>query len=164
MFNWLGIIVRALRSALRSRRELALENLVLRQQIAVLKRRHPRPRSTGADRSFWVPISRIRSGWRGSLHIVQPETVVRWHRQGFRYYWRWKSRGRGRPTVGPEIRALTRRMCQSNPLWGAPRLHGELLKLGIEISESTVSKHMIRRRGQHSNFWRRAEWRRHPAT
>ena len=154
MFKWLEIIVRALRSALRSRRELALENLVLRQQLAVLKLCHPRPRLTDTDRLFWVLISRIRSGWRGALHIVQPETVVRWHRQGFRYYWRWKSRGRGRPKIGPENRALIRRMCRSNPLWGAPRIHGELLKLGIEISESTVSKYMIRRRGPPSQTWR----------
>jgi len=154
MFKWLGIIIRTLRSALRSQRELALENLVLRQQLAVLKHRRLRPRLTDADRLFWVVLSRIWSDWRGSLHIVQPETVVRWHRQGFRYYWRWKSRGRGRPKIDPEIGELIRRMCRSNPLWGAPRIHGELLKLGIEISESMVSKYMIRRRGPPSQTWR----------
>lgn len=154
MFKWLGIIVRTLRSALRPRRELALENLLLRQQFAVLKHRHPRPRLTDADRLFWVVVSRLWSGWRESLLIVQPETVVRWHRHGFRYYWRWNSRGRGRPKIDPEIRGLIRRMCRANPLWGAPRIHGELLKLGIEISEATVSKYMIRRRGPPSQTWR----------
>ena len=137
MFKWLGIIVGTLRTVFRPQSELALENLVLRQQLAVLKHRQPQPRLTDADRLFWVLISRIWPVWRDSLHIVQPETVVRWHRQGFRYYWRWKSRGRGRPKLDPEIRALIRRMCRANPLWGAPRIHGELLKLGIEISEAT---------------------------
>jgi len=154
MLKWLGILLRTLRSALLPERELALENLVLRQQLAVLKHRYPRPRLTDADRLFWVLLSRIWSGWRTSLHIVQPETVIRWHRQGFRYYWRWKSRHRGRPRIDPEIRELIRRMCRANPLWGAPRVHGELLKLGIEISETTVSKYMIRRRGPPSQTWR----------
>jgi len=120
----------------------------------VLKHCHPRPRLTDADRVFWVVLSRAWVGWRNSLHIVQPETVVRWHRQGFRYYWRWKSRGRGRPKIDPEIRHWVRRMCQANPLWGAPRIHGELLKLGFDVSEATVSKYMIRRRGPPSQTWR----------
>ncbi len=119
MLKWLEIIVRTIVSTLCTQRSLAIENLVLRQQLAVLKHRHPRPRLTDADRLFWVVLSRIWAGWRGSLHIVQPETVVRWHRQGFRYYWRWKSRHRGRPRIDPEIRQLIRRMCRANPLWGA---------------------------------------------
>lgn len=154
MLKWLGIIARTLGSAIRTQRDLALENPVLRQQLAVLKHRHPRPRLTSADRWFWVVLSRMWSGWQESLHIVQPETIVRWHRQGFRCYWRWKSRSRGRPKINPEIRYLIRRLCQANPLWGAPRIHGELLKLGIEISEATVSKYMIRRRGPPSQTWR----------
>jgi hypothetical protein len=154
MLKWLEIVVGTLRSVLRPQRELALENLVLRQQLAILKHRHPRPRLTDADRLFWVVLSRIWSGWRGGLHIVQPETVVRWHRQSFRYYWRWKSRSRGRPKLAPEIRQLIRQMCQANPLWGAPRIHGELLKLGIDISEATVSKYMTRRRGPPAQTWR----------
>ena len=154
MLNWLGIVVGTFRSALRTQRELAIENLVLRQQLAVLKHRHPRPRLTEADRLFWVVLSRIWSGWRESLHVVQPETVVRWHRKGFRFYWCWKSRRRGRPEIDPEIRALIRRMCLSNPLWGGPRIHGELLKLGIDVSEATVSKYMIRHRGPPSQTWR----------
>ncbi len=103
---------------------------------------------------FWVVLSRAWAGWRNSLHIVQPETVVRWHPQGFRYYWRWKSRGRGRPKIDPEIRHWIRRKCQANPLWGAPRVLGELLKLGFDVSEATLSKYMIRRRGPPSQTWR----------
>ncbi len=98
MLKWLEIIVRTIVSTLCTQRSLAIENLVLRQQLAVLKHRHPRPRLTDTDRFFWVVLSRIWAGWRESLHIVQPETVVRWHRQGFRYYWRWKSRRRGPPS------------------------------------------------------------------
>ena len=154
MLKWLAIIARTLRSALRSQRELALENLVLRQQLAVLKYRHPRPRLSDADRLFWLLLSRIWSRWRESLHVVKPETVVRWHRQGFRYYWRWRSRRHGRPQIDPAVRDLIRRMCRANSLWGAPRIHGELLKLGIEVSEATVSKYMIRRRGPQSQTWR----------
>lgn len=154
MIKWLTIIARTLRSLLLTHRDLALENLVLRQQIAVLKQRHPRPRLGDTDRLFWAFVSKVWSGWRESLLIVKPETVVRWHRQSFRYFWRWKSRHLGRPKINPEIRMLIRRMCRSNPLWGAPRVHGELLKLGIDVSEATVSRYMIRRRGPPSQTWR----------
>jgi putative transposase len=104
--------------------------------------------------SFWILLSKIWRGWRSALHVVRPETVVRWHRQGFRYYWRWKSRGRGRATIDPEVIDLIRRMCRANPLWGAPRIHGELIKLGIEISETTVATYMIKRRDPPSQTWR----------
>ena len=154
MLKWLGIIGRTLWSALNTQRDLAIENFALQQQLAILKHRHPPPRLTDADRLFWVVLSQIWSGWQGSLHIVQPGTVVRWHRQGFRCYWRWKSRRRGRPRIDPEIRHLIRRMCRANPLWGAPRIHGELQKFGIEVSEATVSKYMIKRRGPPSQTWR----------
>ena len=154
MLKWLEIIVRTVVSTLCTQRSLAIENLVLRQQLAVLKHRHPRPRLTDTDRFFWVVLSRIWADWRESLHIVQPETVVRWHRQGFRYYWRWKGRRRGRPRIDPEIRQFIRRMSRANPLWGAPRIHGELLKLGIDVSEATVSKYMIKRCGPPSQTWR----------
>jgi len=154
MVKCLGIIGRTLWSALRSHQALAIENLALRQQLAILKHRHPRPRLTDADRLFWVVLSKIWSEWRGSLHIVQAGTVVRWHQRGFRYYWRWRSRRNGRPRIDPEIRDLIRRMCRANPLWGAPRIHGELQKLGIEVSEATVSKYMIKRRGPPSQTWR----------
>ncbi len=139
---------------MRCQRDLVIENLALRQQLAVLKHRHSRPRPTDADRVFWVVLSQIWAGWRETLHVVQPGTIVRWHRQGFRYYWRWKSHRRGRPRIDPEIRHLIRCMCQSNPIWGAPRVHGELLKLGIDVSEATVSKYMIKRRGPPSQTWR----------
>jgi hypothetical protein len=101
MLKWLGIIVRTPWSVLHTHRVLATENLVLRQQLSVLKKHHPRPRLTDADRLFWVILSRTWSDWRKALHIVQPETVVRWHRQGFRYYWHWKSRRHGRPRIDP---------------------------------------------------------------
>jgi len=139
---------------MRCRYDLATENLALRQQLAVMKYQCPRPRLTDTDRFFWVLLSRIWSDWHASIHIVKPETVVRWHRQGFRYYWRWKSRHRGRPKADPEIRELIRRMCRANPLWGAPRVHGELLKLGIEVSETTVSKYMIKHQRPPSQNWR----------
>jgi transposase InsO family protein len=154
MLKWLRILINTPRSALMSRRDLALENLALRQQLAVYKERHPRPRLTDADRRFWVLLSRIWRGWRATLHIVQPDTVVRWHRQGFRCYWRWKSRKRGRPAIDPEAIQLIRRMCRANPLWGAPRIHGELLKLGIEVCETTVAKYMIKRRSPPSQAWK----------
>jgi transposase InsO family protein len=154
MLKWLRIIVGTLRSSVRSRRELALENLALRQQLATMKFRYPRPQLTDSDRLFWVVLSRLWPGWTSILHIVQPATVIRWHRQGFRYYWRWKSRRRGRPRIDGETRQLIRRMCLANPLWGAPRIHGELLKLGIDVSEATVSKYMIRHRGPPSQSWR----------
>ena len=106
MLKWLGIIARTLYSVLRTRRTLAIENLILRQQLAVLKHRQPWPRVTDVDRLFWVLLSRIWSGWQESLHIVQPETIVRWHWQGFRYYWSWKSGRRKHPRIDPEIRDL----------------------------------------------------------
>ena len=154
MSTWLKIRFGTFKSVFRSQRELALENLALRQQRAVLKHYHWRPRCSDSDRLFWVMLSRMWKGCRVPLDIVQPATVVRWHRQGFRYFWRWKSRGRGRPGIDRERRELIRQMCRANPLWGAPGIHGELLKLGIEISEATVSRHMLRRRGSPSPSWR----------
>ncbi len=138
--------------ALPSRRSLILENLALRQQLAVYKRNAKRPRL------FWVWLSRCWSDWRSVVDIVQPKTVVGWHRQGFRRYWRWKSRQRGRkpgrPRVTREVRALIRTMKQANPLWGAPRIHGELLKLGFEISERTISRLLAKTRQPPSQSWR----------
>jgi len=99
-------------------------------------------------------LSRLWDGWQSTLHVVQPATIVRWHRQGFRYYWRWKSRHRGRPRIDAAIRNLIREISKANPLWGAPRVHGELLKLGIEVSQATVSKYMIRGRNPPSQTWR----------
>ena len=154
MKKWLIIILKTLISSGRERRELALENLALRQQLAVLKAKQTRPRLTRVDRLFWCFLSKQWANWRDSLHIVQPATVIRWHRQGFRYYWRWKSRRRGRPSIEGELRILIREMSRANPLWGAPRIHGELLKLGIEVSQATVSKYMVRHRKPPSQGWK----------
>jgi len=155
MVRWLGILLRTFRSAVRTRRELALENLALRQQLAVWKARRPRPRVTEMDRIFWMVLSRVWENWRSSLQVVRPETVVRWHRRGFRLYWAWKSQRRsGRPMISTELRDLIRRMSCANPLWGAPRIHGELLKLGLTVSQATVSKYMVRPRRPPSQAWR----------
>ena len=155
MARWLWIVLGTLRSAVRTHRELALENLALRQQLAVWKARKPRPRLTTADRMFWILLSRLWRSWRHSLQLVRPETVVGWHRQGFRRYWAWKSRRRlGRPAINADLQDLIRRMSSANPLWGAPRIHGELLKLGITVSQATVSKYMLRPRRPPSQAWR----------
>jgi hypothetical protein len=134
-----------------------MENLALRHQIGVLQRcARKRPRLTDVDRLFWVWLSRIWSDWRSALAIVQPDTVLAWHRKGFRLFWSWKIRRgqQGRPTVSREVRTLMRRMCRENPGWGAPRIYGELLKLGVDIGESSVSKYMVRGRKPPSQTWR----------
>jgi len=142
---------------MKTRRHLALENLALRQQLSVLlATAHRRPSLTDLDRTFWTLLRRRWSDWKRALVIVQPKTVVRWHRKGFRNYWHWKSRrGRaGRPRLHPEIRDLVRRMSLAYPLWGAPRIHGELLQLGIEVSQTTVAKYMSRHQRPPSQTWR----------
>jgi putative transposase len=155
MVRWLGILFGTVRSCLRTHRELELENLALRQQLAVWKARERRPRLTELDRIFWICLSRLWTRWRQSLHLVRPETVVGWHRAGFKRYWTWKSRRRsGRPMISRELRDLIRRMSYDNPLWGAPRIHGELLKLGVTVSQATVSKYMLRPRRPPSQAWR----------
>src|SRR5438445_13488375 len=155
MVRWLGILLGTLRSTVRTHRELALENLALRQQLAVWKARQPRPQLTAMDRMFWVVLSRLWKSWRNSPQMVRPETVVGWHRQGFRRYWAWKSqRRRGRPAIRAELRDLSRLISRANPLWGAPRIHGELLKLGIEISQATVGRWMPWRPKVPSPTWR----------
>jgi putative transposase len=128
-----------------TRTETALEVLALRQQLAVFKRKRPRPPVRPLDRLFWITLRRCWSRWKDALIIVQPETVVGWHRAGFRWYWRWRSRRRpGRPRITPEIRDLIRRMAQENPGWGSPKIHGELLKLGFSVAESTVALYLRR--------------------
>jgi len=155
MVTWLWIVLGTLRSAVRTHRELAVENLALRQQLAVWKARQPRPRLTQVDRVFWVLLSRLWANWRHSLQVVRPETVIGWHRQGFRRYWTWKSQRRtGRPAIGRDLRDLIRQMSRANPLWGAPRIHGELLKLGLTVSQATVSKYMVRAPRPPSQAWR----------
>ena len=146
-----------MRTWLGTRAQLQLEILALRHQVTVLRRqRKARAPLTAFDRAFWVWLYRLWPGCLNALVIVKPETVVRWHREGFRRYWRWKSRARrpGRPAIPPDIRKLIARMSQENPLWGAPRIHGELLKLGIEISQASVSKYMTRHPRPPSQTWR----------
>src|SRR6266851_524146 len=153
----LTTLLATLSSIFRSRAALELENVALRHQIGVLQRSaRKRPRLTPGDRLLWVWLSRIWSDWRLALVIVNPETVVAWHRAGFRLFWTWKvRRGQpGRPVICREIRDLIRKMCRENPGWGAPRIHGELLKLGIDIGESSVSKYMVRCRKPPSQTWR----------
>lgn len=130
----------------RSRYNLSLEILALRQQLGVLKRKRPRPRLRMQDRMFWILLRRLWPAWRNVLVIVKPETVAGWHRAGFRLFWRLRSRPRrlGRPKIDAELRALIRRMVEENATWGAPRIHGELLKLGFEVSERTVSRYIRR--------------------
>lgn len=148
------VIVAALRSTMRSRRTLALENLALRQQIVILKRSVKRPRPTRFDRLFWIVFVRIVSGWRNMLLALSPDTVVRWHREGFRRYWSWKNQRNGRPRIDHELRQLICTIQIGNVTWGAPRIHGELLKLGYEICEATVSKYMKRLRKPPSQSWK----------
>jgi transposase InsO family protein len=137
------------------RSELALENLALRQQLAVLNRQHRRAKLRKSDRFFWLLLSRSWVHWKETLVIVEPETVLRWQRKRFASYWTRLSRKRpGRPGKYSEIRDLIRKMAKSNPLWGAPRVHGELRKLGIDISERTVSRWMPRRTKPPSQTWR----------
>ena len=131
----------------RGRRKLLLENLALRQQLAVLKRRHPRPRLLAFDKFFWVLARRFWSGWKQALMVVSPETVVRWHRSGFALYWRAISKARrivGRKRISKEAKDLIFQMVAENSSWGAPRIHGELLMLGFDVSERTVSRWMTR--------------------
>ena len=154
MTKWFPVLLNTFVSLFRSRRDLAFENLVLRQQLAVLKEKGARPRLSASDRSFWVLVSRLWPRWRDALHIVRPETVIRWHREGFRRHWARKCRSKGRPVLDPKVRELIRRMSLANPLWGAPRIHGEMLKLGIEISQTSVAKYMIRSRKPPSQGWR----------
>src|SRR5215467_1836624 len=140
---WLGAILRLFRS----RQDLLVENLALRQQLSVLKRRNRRPKLAALDKLFWVLARRFWSGWKKSLLIVTPETVVRWHRAGFRLYWSLISKVKqrvGRKRLSKEVRNLIFRMAAENPTWGAPRIHGELLMLGFDVSERSVSRWMKR--------------------
>jgi putative transposase len=142
---------------LRSRAALQAEILALRHQLLVLQRtnRKHRLQIRALDRVFWVWLSNLWSGWRSALIIVKPATVIAWHRKGFRLYWTWKSRVRlGRHHIPRETRDLIRQMSIANPLWGAPRIHGELLKLGIDIAQSTVAKYMVRKPKPPSQTWK----------
>jgi hypothetical protein len=143
-------------TAFTSRATLHLENLALRYQLGVMQRSVKRPKLTSVDRFLWAWLCEAWSDWRSALVIVKPETVIAWHRKGFRFFWTWKVRhGQpGRPPVSKEIRQLIRKMSRDNPLWGAPRIHGELLKLGVDIGETSVGKYIVRRRNPPSQNWR----------
>jgi len=156
MLSRLLVMLQTVGALFKSHHQLALENLALLQQLAMLKPSMSRPRVWGIDRLFWVLFSTHVDGWCKMLHALHPDTVVRWHREGFRRYWCWKSRrsGPGRPPIDRVIRKLIREMQSANVGWGAPRIHGELLKLGIEISQATVSKYMSRHRKPPSQNWR----------
>ena len=147
MVNLFGLLLGAIWRVFCARRDLLLDNLALRQQLAALKRRHPRPRLTVFDKAFWILAHRFWTGWRQALLLVTPETVVRWHRAGFRCYWSLISKVRkpvGRRQTLKEVRDLIRQMMPENPSWGAPRIHGELLMLGFDLSERTVSRWLKR--------------------
>ena len=149
-------LLSALRDSFRRRAALQLELIAVRHQLATMTRISRRPSLRPTDRLLWVLLSRFLPNWREMLVIVKPETVIGWHRKGFRLYWTWKSRrrGGGRPPIPRDVRDLIRRMSRENPLWGAPRIHGELLKLGIEVSEATVSKYLARLPKPPSQTWR----------
>ena len=157
MSNSLFVALLALiASGFRTRAALQAEILALRHQLAVLQANAPRHlRLKRSDRVLWLLLSRFWSGWRPCLKIVQPATVIAWHRRAFAWYWTRKSRRRpGRPSASAEIRDLICRMSRANPLWGAPRIHGELLKLGIVVAQSTVAKYLRRRQKPPSQTWR----------
>jgi putative transposase len=143
MIVWLRHLLGWVVSVFRSREDLILENLALRQQLLALHARRPRRRLSAMQKLFWLMLRKLWAGWQKPLLLVTPRTVVEWHRAGFRLYWKWLSRTRpmgGRKAVSKEIRALIFRIAAENPTWGAPRIHGELLKLGFDVSEATVSR------------------------
>jgi hypothetical protein len=156
MVEFLIKLLLVARSKLKSRARLEAENILLRQQVIVLSRNaRSRVRLRNIDRLIFVWLSRMFPSILKAITVVRPETVIRWHRRGFRAYWRWKSsRVGGRPKIEREIRDLIRRMSKENPLWGAPRIHGELLMLGIEVAQSTVARYMTKRQGPPSQGWK----------
>ena len=156
MIALICFVLAVLAAPFKLKSQLEAENAALRHQLIVLRRKvHGRVRLTNSDRWCFIQLYRWFPSILQVLSIVQPETIVRWHRAGFRCYWRWKSRPRGgRPQIDAELRALIRRMSVENPLWGAPRIHGELLKLGFEVAQSSVAKYMVKRGGPPSQGWR----------
>jgi putative transposase len=153
MITILSALVSVLSFRFRSRASLELELVAQRHQL--LRRQRPRRlRFHSADRLLWVCLYRVWPRVLDALVLVKPATVVKWHRRGFQIYWRWRSRCPGRPKTSAEIRALIRQMSRANPLWGAPRIHGELLKLGIELSQATVGRHLPRCPKAPSPTWR----------
>ena len=152
----LRLLIGALRNCFMSRGRLEAEVIVLRHQLNILRRQSPRRvRPNAFDRVIFVCLYRHFPDIGKAVAIIRPETVIRWHRMGFRAWWRWKSRNPGgRPKIDPELRDLVRRLCEENPLWGAPRIHGELLKLGFTVAQSTVSKYRLRGRRPPSQGWK----------
>ena len=136
------LIFEFLRLIFRNKQSIVLENLALRQQLAVQQRSIKRPKIKNTDRLFWVWISRIWNDWRSSLIIVKPPTVISWHKKGFKLYWKWKSRRVGRPNINWELIILIRSMQKENSTWSAQRIQGELGKLGFTVCENTVAKYM----------------------
>src|ERR1700719_2457733 len=155
MIGLLCFVLAVLASPFKSKLRLEAENAVLRQQLIVLRRKlRGRVKLANSDRWFLVQLYRWFPSILKVLTIIRPETLVRWHRAGFRSYWRWKSRSLGgRPQIEADLRALIRRMSIENPLWGAPRIHGELLKLGLAVAQSSVARYMVKRRGPPSQEW-----------
>ena len=157
MISFLQFLLWAWRITIQSREQLAAENLVLRHQLNIVCRCYPKPirRLRGADRVGFICLLRQWREMAKAITIIRPGTVLRWHRMGFRAWWRWKSRNcGGRPRTDQELRALIRRIALENPFWGAPRIHGELMKLGFNVAQSTVSKYMPRRYGPPSQSWK----------
>jgi transposase InsO family protein len=156
MIALLCFLVTLFASPLKSRSRLEAENAALRYQLIVLRRKVTgRVRVTNGDRLVFIQLYRWFPSVLKVITVIRPETLVRWHRAGFRWYWYWKSRSLGgRPQIDTELRALIRQMSIENPLWGAPRIHGELLKLGFEVAQSSVAKYMVKRRGPPSQGWR----------
>ena len=155
MFSVIFTVLRSLVGAFQPRRQLVLENLALRHQLTVLKRSSGKPAFRRSGRLLWVLLRTLWSRWATALVIIQPQTVIRWHRAGFRLYWRWKSRRReGRPPTAPDLIALIRRMWQANPTWGSPRIRAELAKLGLHVSASTLRKYRPKRSRPPSQTWR----------
>src|ERR1700719_1943850 len=149
MFALFCFVLAILASPFKSKSRLEAENAALRHQLIVLRRKvRGRAQLTNGDRWFFIQLYRWFPSILEALTIIRPETLVRWHRVGFRFYWCWKSRTRGgRPQIETDLRGLNRRMSIENPLWGAPCIHGELLKLGFEVAQSSVAKYMVKRRG-----------------
>src|SRR5215469_13328239 len=155
MFAFLNSLTMFVIDFFKSPRRLEVENLFLRHQLSIaLRRAPPCLRLRGSDRALMVWLTRLWPSLLGAAHVVQPETILRWDRAGFTAFWRWKSRKRaGRPKIARELRDLIRRMSKENPKWGAARIHGELLMLGFEVAQSTVSKYMVQG-GSPSQGWK----------
>ena len=153
---WLKMMAEFMICWFRGRRDLALENMALRQQLAVLQRNTKRPRFTDGDRLFWVLYSKVADGWQKVLLIARPRTIHDWQKNRFKKFWARKCRrkGPGRPRIDREVQELIRTMSQANPIWGTPRIIGELAKLGITVCKTTVDKYRVRRKGTPSPSWK----------